>query len=133
MTTKRRALALTATAAAAAAILTGCSDHQRASDNLSTAADHFEINRRITFINGITGDHMLAIEGKCAIKDEEGQLEVTCRVAEDEYEKHFLGLSDNVTYIAEQLDTADVSVYHHRIVFKPEALLPGIEVQTGKQ
>ena len=45
--------------------------------------------------------------------------------------KHFLGLSDNTTYFAEQLETIDVSVYHHRVIFKPQTILPAIEVKVS--
>lgn len=38
------------------AIFSGCTDAQIASENLSKAADMFEIDRRIVFYNGITGD-----------------------------------------------------------------------------
>lgn len=52
---------------------------------------------------------------------------------EDAYNKHFLGLSDNVTYFAEQLETADVSAYHHRIVFKPQAIIPDIDFRGSAE
>ena len=40
--------------------LAGCdNDASVASRNLSQAADNFEINRRIVFYNGITGEYML--------------------------------------------------------------------------
>ena len=107
----------------------GCDDATVASRNLSKAADYFEINRRVVFYNGITDTYMLTIEGRCSIAHQGGQLEVTCKVGEDAYVKHFLGLSDNVTYFAEQLKAADVSVYHHRVVFKPQSILPDIESQ----
>ncbi len=108
----------------------GCqSDSRVASRNLSKAADYFEINRRIVFYNGITDTYMLTIEGRCSITHQHAQLEVTCKVKEDAYVKHFLGLSDNVTYFAEQLETVDVSVYHHRVVFKPQSILPDIEIR----
>lgn len=108
-------------------ILAACDDARLASNNLSRAADNFEIDRRIVFYNGITDTYMLTIEGRCAITDEQKQLEVTCKIGEDAYNKHFLGLSDNVTYFAEQLETADVSAYHHRIVFKPQAIIPDFD------
>lgn len=105
-----------------------CSDDARtASFNLSKAADNFEIDRRIVFYNGITDTYMLTIEGRCAIVDQKNQLEVTCKISDREYAKHFLGLSDNVTYFAEQLKTVDVSVYHHRITFKPQEILPDVD------
>ena len=108
--------------------LIGCSDARVASHNLSKAAENFEINRRIIFYNGITDTYMLTIEGRCDILDDtRGQLEVTCKISDRDYAKHFLGLSDNVTYFAEQLGTVDVSVYHHRIVFKPQVILPDID------
>lgn len=120
--------------AATGALLSGCTtDAETASYNLSKAADQFEIDRRIVFFNGITDTYLLEIQGRCSILDEGHQLEVTCRVGEDEYKKHFLGLSDNVSYFVEQLETADVSVYHYRVTFKPEQILPDFRIETGKQ
>jgi hypothetical protein len=123
---KRFAAALVATTALLG--LAACdNDANIASRNLSKAADMFEIDRRIVFYNGITGGYMLTIEGRCSIADQGNQLEVTCKVSEEAYRKHFLGLSDNVTYFAEQLATADVSVYHHRIIFKPQSIIPDVD------
>ena len=102
-------------------------DADVASRNLSKAADMFEIDRRVVFYNGITGGYMLTIEGRCSISDQGSQLEVTCKTAPDAFKKHFLGLSDNVTYFAEQLQTADVSVFHHRIIFKPQTIIPDVD------
>ena len=108
--------------------LVGCQDDaQIASYNISKAADNFEIDRRIVFYNGITDTYMLTIEGRCSIEDQTTQLEVTCKIGRDAFKKHFLGLSDNVTYFAEQLETANVSVYHHRVTFKPQEILPDID------
>jgi uncharacterized lipoprotein NlpE involved in copper resistance len=108
--------------------LSGCyDDAEMASHNLSKAADNFEIDRRIVFYNGITGEYMLTIEGKCSITDQTNQLEVVCKIGSNQYKKHFLGLSDNVTYFAEQMQTADVNLYHHRVTFKPQTILPDID------
>jgi len=103
------------------------SDSDMASRNLSKAAEMFEIDRRVIFYNGITDTYMLTIEGRCSIEDRSNQLEVTCKVAENAFMKHFLGLSDNVTYFAEQLGVADVSTYHHRVIFKPQAIIPDVD------
>ena len=115
------------TALLVSVFLAGCNDARVASRNLSIAAENFEIDRRIVFYNGITDTYMLTIEGRCDILDQQAQLEVTCKTSSNDYMKHFLGLSDNVTYFAEQLETADVSVFHHRITFKPQAILPDID------
>ena len=112
----------------------GCTDARLASHNISKAAENFEINRRIVFYNGITDTYMLTIEGRCDIEDDaRGQLEVTCKIGDWEYAKHFLCLSDNVTYFAEQLEMVDVSVYHHRITFKPQSILPDIDFRGSTE
>ena len=111
-------------------LLGACSDDASiASRNLSKAADMFEINRRIVFINGITGQYMFTIEGRCSIKADsrDKQLEVTCKTGFDSFKKHFLGLSDNVSYIAEQMESKGVSVYHTRIIFKPQSIIPNVD------
>lgn len=121
-----------ATAVAATFALTGCSEADTSSHNLSQAAENFEILRRVVFFNGITDTYLLEIQGFCSIEDDGNQLEVTCKVGEDdEYEKHFLGLSDNVSYFAEQLDPASVDPFHHRIIFRPETILPDIDLETS--
>lgn len=118
-------------AIASAAALAACSDAQVASSNLSKAADNFEINRRIVFFNGITGEYMLSIEGLCSIgsASETKAVAVTCKTGPSTYKKHFLGLSDNVSYFAEQVDGANVSAYNYRVVFKPAAIVPDIELR----
>lgn len=124
---KKFALAVIATAA-----LAGCSrDADVASRNLSRAADMFEIQRRVVFYNGITGGYMLTIEGLCALGnfDAQRQLTITCKTGPDSFKKHFLGLSDNVTYFVEQLEPSKQSVYHYRVVFKPQAIVPDIDLR----
>lgn len=116
---------------ALAAALVACSDADRASNNLSVAADNFEINRRVVFYNGITNDYVLTIEGLCSKGNQDAArtLSITCKTGPSLYKKHFLGLSDNVTYVVEQLDAAPANTYHYRIIFKPAALIPSIEVK----
>lgn len=111
----------------------GCTDADIASHNISKAADMFEIKRRVVFFNGITGDYMLSIEGRCSIKNTGYQLAVTCKTGPEEFKKHYLGLSDNVSYFSEQLASAKVDDYHYRIIFKPEAIIPSIDLVIGKQ
>ena len=120
----------------ACAVLAGCdNDALVASRNLSKAADMFEINRRVVFYNGITGEYMLSIEGRCSLGSgtETKSVTVTCKTGDGAYKKHFLGLSDNVTYFAEQLNSADVSVYHYRVIFKPQTILPDIDFVGSTQ
>jgi len=116
---------------AIAALLSGCNDADVASRNLSTAADNFKIARRIVFYNTESDTYMLTIEGLCSLgnADKSGELSVTCKVGPDSYKKHFLGLSRNVTYLVEQMDSAQVSPYHYKVVFKPSQIIPDLDVK----
>lgn len=105
------------------------SDADVVNENITKDADNFKIVRRIVFINGITDQYLMVIEGKCSITDSNRQLEVVCKTGDDEYKKHFLGLSDNVTYFAEQLEGANVSPDHYQVVFKPSVIVPDVEVR----
>ena len=112
--------------------LTACQpDADVASANLSKAADMFEINRRVVFLNGITNDYIFVIEGLCSLgnNDKAREVTVTCKDGPRSFKKHFLGLSDNVTFFAEQLEPAKVGVYHHRVIFKPQSIIPDIDVR----
>ena len=91
----------------------------------------FEIQRRVVFYNGITDSYMLTIEGLCSINPVNGRLEVICKTGINSFKKHFLGLSDNVTYFAEQLESADISTYHYRVVFKPQYIIPEIDTRIN--
>jgi hypothetical protein len=113
-------------------VFSGCKgDAVVVSQNLSTDADMFRINRRVVFYNGITGDYMLVIEGLISIEADglDHQLEVTCKTGDNQYKKHFLGLSDNVTYFVEQIDSANSDPYHYKVIFKPSTIIPDIEVK----
>lgn len=111
--------------------ITACTDADIASQNLSKAADYFEVNRRVVFYNGITGTYMLSIQGLCSLgnNDPPKEVSITCKVGPGVYKKHFLGLSDNVTYFVEQLEPVPADEYHYRVVFKPEAIIPDIETK----
>jgi len=107
------------------------SDADVAAKNISKAAEQFEVNRRIVFFNGITDKYLLEIDGFCSVETTDsalgGSLEVTCKVGDNQYKKHFLGLSDNVSYLVEQVDAVDVSTTRYRVIFKPEVIVPDID------
>jgi len=129
----RRWILIAVAAVVAAVGLTACTktDADVASKNISKAAEQFEVLRRIVFINGITDKYLLAIEGYCSVETSDsalgGSIEVTCRVGPGKFKKSFLGLSDNVTYMVEQLDPIGVSTTHYRVIFKPETIVPDFD------
>lgn len=117
----------------AALVVAGCtSDADKTSKNLSKAAEQFEVQRRIVGINGITDKVLFEVEGRCSIETPDHRLEVVCKHGPHDFRKHFVGLSDNVTYIAVQLKGVDVSVYRTRIILKPENIVPDFDLVTGQ-
>ena len=114
---------------AAVLLLSGCdTDANIASRNLSKAADMFEINRRIVFYNGITDTYILSVEGRCSVEFFTDKFVVTCKT-ENGFVKHYLGRADNVFPFVEQLETADVSAYRYKVIFKPLSIIPDIDLK----
>lgn len=111
----------------------GCeTEAQRVSYNLSQEADNFNVVRQLTVINCIEGDVLFQMTGKMSIRADtaDRQLEI---IVEDAgtYVKHFVGLSDNVTYVVEDLNLGDnaVSKYKYTLNFNPSMWIP-VEVET---
>jgi len=111
--------------------LAACTDASVVSQNLSKDADNFKVVRKVSFINGITDSILLEVTGRCSITADaaDKQLEVTCKTDNGEFVKHFLGVSDNVTYTVEQLIASDASSSHYKFVIKPSVLIPSIEIR----
>lgn len=64
----------------AATTLSSCSwgsDADIASNNLSKAAEQFEIQRRIVFFNGITDKYLLEVQGLCSVETTDAALGVS--------------------------------------------------------
>ena len=110
-----------------AALFFSCTDADLASRNLSQAADMFELNRRIVFYDAIQGEHLLVIEGRCSLTKNGDMVAVTCKTGPKSFKKHYLGLSDNVTFFSEQTDSSAAEIDHYRVILKPSAILPEIE------
>lgn len=128
----RKRIATVALALTALLGLGACSsDADVASRNVSKAADNFEVPRRIVFYNGITEAYVLEVIGYCSLgnDDDPGEVTITCKTGPGEYKKHFLGLSDNVTYFAEQLEAAQVSADRYQVNFKPTTIIPDIRLR----
>lgn len=124
-------------AAVAALVLTGCSSEADvAMENNKKASENFEILRRVVFINGITDTYLLEIEGACSFEDGGGNVQVVCKQGETPdgralTVRHVMGLSDNVTYVVEQLEPEPVDIFHYRLNFRPEVILPYIDLETS--
>lgn len=114
--------------------LTGCeAEAQRVSYNLSQEADNFNVVRELTVIDCITGDTLFQMSGKMSITADaaDNQLEIIVENDNGSYVKHFVGLSDNVTYVVEDLSLGEneVSKYKYTLNFNPKMWIP-VEVET---
>lgn len=112
-------------------ILTGCSEADRVSSNLSKEADNFNDIRQVTVINCLQGDVLFQMTGKMSITADtsDNQLEVVVEDENGNYKKHFIGLSDNVTYVVEDITSKDVEKYKYTLNFNPNMWIP-VEVDT---
>lgn len=107
-------------------MLSGCSEASRVSQNLSLEADNFNDIRQVTVINCLQGDVLFQMTGKMSIMADtsDNQLEVVVEDENGEYKKHFIGLSDNVTYVVEDITAGEVSKYKYTLNFNPNMWIP---------
>lgn len=114
-------------------LLSGCdSAATTANENLSKAADNFEVPRRIVGINGITDKVLFTVEGFCSITPADKKLDVLCKTdANGTVERTSLGLSDNVTWVSTQLAGVKVSFIQPRVIFAPGAIVPNVDLRLS--
>lgn len=131
---KKRIVCVIAIAALAVGMLAGCeTEASRVEYNLTQEADNFNIVRQLTVINCLQGDVLFQMTGKMSITADvdDNQLEIIVENEDGNYTKHFVGLSDNVTYTIEDLNLGknDVEKYKYTLNFNPNMWLP-YEVET---
>lgn len=134
MSTKTKIATSISAAAIAMLALAGCSsDADKASENISTAAENFEVQRTIVGINGITGKTIFFPEGRCSFGYPSGRrVDVTCKYSKDEYRKHTFILGNQDSVVVSQEKAIDVSEYHTRIVLKPQNIIPEFDIKVGE-
>jgi hypothetical protein len=109
------------------ALFTGCETQaSRVSYNLSQEADNFNNIRQVTVINCLQGDVLFQMTGKISITADttDNQLEIIVEDENGTYKKHFIGLSDNVTYVVEDITAGNVDNYKYTLNFNPKMWLP---------
>lgn len=107
-------------------VLSGCTQAQNVRHNLKREADDFNVRRRITVLNTRTDTPMMQITGLISIStDDDGDLNITIEKAPNEYVLNYAHLSQDTTYIVEQIETKEVSKYQYEIKFYPTQLVSG--------
>lgn len=133
MSTTKRAAAAAGIALVAALGLAGCtSDADKASENIATAAEAFEVQRTIIGINGISGEVTFLAEGRCSFESSGRRVDATCKYGPDEYRKHVFIMGDQDSVSITQEQPIDVSEYHTRIVLKPQNIIPEFDIMVGE-
>lgn len=113
-------------------LFVGCrNDSSVVSQNISEDANNFKVERRTVFYNSMNGEYILTIQGFCSINVDknDNQLEVTCKVADNKYKKHYLGLSSTVSYFSEQIESTNSTASSYKVTFKPSVILNTVEVR----
>lgn len=106
-----------------------CRQADMVSHNLSKEADNFNVVRQLTVINCIKGDVLFQMTGKLSIQEGGKELQVIVELEDGTYKKHFIGISDNVTYIVEDITGKNVDNYKYTLNFNPNMWIP-VEVET---
>lgn len=129
----KKKIAAAIIAVSAAVGITACSEASRVESNLTKEADNFNVVRQLTVINCLQGDVLFQMSGKMSITADvsDNQLEIIVENEDGNFTKHFVGLSDNVTYTIEDLNLGanDVNKYQYTLNFNPNMWLP-VEVDT---
>lgn len=128
----KKLLALIPAAALGLAALTGCqSAADKANENLSKAAENFEVPRRIVGINGITDKVLFSVEGFCSYETGGDTYDVICKEPDGSIERTTMAKSDNVTVVVTQMGGVHVSLFHSRVIFRPETIIPDFDLATS--
>lgn len=107
-------------------VLASCTESDRVRHNLKREADDFNVRRRITVLNTRTDKPMMQITGLLSINlDSDGDLNITIEKSPGEYVLNYAHLSQDTTYIVEQIETKEVSKYQYEIIFYPKNLVSG--------
>jgi hypothetical protein len=114
---------------AIAVIVSGCTQAENVSYNLSKEADAFNITRRVTVFNTRTDKCLIEVIGLISIQKSAGDLDIIMEIADGVYKKHFVSMNDWTTYVVEDISGAYVDKYHYEINFQPKSIVP-IQVTT---
>lgn len=115
--------------------LSACySDADTASDNIAKAAEQFEVQRTIVGQSGIDGQVFLFAEGRCSFEHAaDRRVDLTCKYGPNDYRKQTVIIGDQDRVVVAQEEPIDVSVYHTRIILKPQSILPEFDIEVGEQ
>jgi outer membrane lipoprotein-sorting protein len=110
-------------------MFTGCTQAERVSANISQQADSFNVTRQFTVINTRAEDGNVSIlfqmTGNFSIqKTGDGDVDVIGENPDGTFYKHFVYLSQDITYVVQDLDSTAVNKHKFEINFNPKMIIP---------
>lgn len=96
--------------------ITGCTKAETVNYNLKQDAEHFLIYRKVTIINLRSDSILMEVEGFLNIDtDKDGDLNITIRIANNQYQLHYVHVTNDAVYLVEQLDATSMNPYEWHI------------------
>lgn len=118
---KKKMMAVLLMALLVCMAITGCTEANQVSNNISQEADNFNVTRKLTVVNARTDTILLELTGTFALENNTAnELEVIIETEEGKYKKDLVYLNDYTMYVVEDVSGADVDKYHYEINFLPE-------------
>ena len=111
-------------------LFTACSDSEadKVNANISTQADQFQCERRLTVYNARTDKIILEAEGYMAISNNlHNELVCTVKTGSEMYKKNYVYLNDYTMYVVEDITGTHTDPYHYKLYFHTN-VLPDVEV-----
>lgn len=105
--------------------LAGCTEAERATQNVQLQADYFNVERRLSVINMRSDKPVFELIGYFSISNNSyNELQVTCEVAPGKYKVNYVYLNEWTMYVVEDISGADVTPYKYEVNFLPEMIIP---------
>ena len=114
-------------------VLSGCTEAEKVSYNVSKEADNFNVTRRLTVINSRTDKCILQMTGKMSLEEVDGGIAVIVELDRDKhlYQKHYIWMNEWTMYTCEDVSGTNVSKYAYEMEFMPQTLLP-VRITTNE-
>lgn len=116
--------------------LTGCRKSERVEHNIKLDADNYKIARRLVALNTRTNTPLFIVEGRISIDvDNDKDLNVTIKTADDSYKLFYAHLSRDITYTCVQIKSKKENPYLYKITYFPlkDVINKGLPVESTEK
>ncbi|EAW7215147.1 hypothetical protein FG335_14400 [Listeria monocytogenes] len=105
--------------------LSGCTEADKVSQNVSKEADNFNVIRRVAIINVRTDKVEFEVIGRISVDTEdESKLVIIVETEKGKFKKHLVNMTSWNMYVVEDLEGAEVNKYKYEVNYMPESIVP---------